>query len=265
MAVGLQEKMIFPGHLRQGRAECALRAGQAAEVVDLPTPSGEKVAAVFGRALEKDGTPCADPEKRPTILYFYGNAMCAADALKEFEEFRRLGANVIVADYVGYGRSSGKPSEAGCRETADAVYDYVRKRKDVDPTRIVAVGWSLGGAVAVDLASRKPVAGLAILSGFTSATDLARRAFPVLPVRLLLRHRFDSLSKIGRVGCPILIGHGRFDQTVPYWMADKLADAAKAPVTRLTVDAGHNDFYNIGDEEILQALARLLDQTKPQP
>ena len=262
LVVGLQEKLIFPGHEKQGRPACALHAGQAAEVVDLPTPSGDKVVAIFGRALEKDGAPAADPENKPTILYFYGNAMCANDALKEFEDFRKLGANVIVADYVGFGQSTGKPSEIGCRDTADAVYDYVRKHKDVDPSRIVAVGWSLGGAVAIDLAARKPLAGLVVFSAFTSQTTLARRAFPVLPVSLLLRHPFDSLSKIGRVKCPILIGHGRNDETIPFRMADQLAAAAKTPVTRLTVESGHNDFFNVGDKDILQALSLFLDRTK---
>ena len=189
--------------------------------------------------------------------------MCAADALDDFEDFRRLGTNVVVADYVGFGQSAGKPSETGCRDTADAVYDYVVKHKDVNATRIVPVGWSLGGAVAIDLAAHKPVAGLVAFSSFARATALARRSFPVFPVKLLLRHRFDSLSKIGRVNCPILIGHGRRDRIVPFWMADELAAAAKTPVTRLTIDSDHNDFFNVGNKEILQALSRFLNQTKP--
>src|SRR5262249_3321466 len=161
-----------------------------------------------------------------------------------FDQFRRLGVNVLIPEFVGFGMSSGSPSEKGCQATADAAYDELISHRGVNPARIVAAGWSLGGAVAVDLASRKPVGGLILFCTFTSAVDMARRLLPIVPVSLLLRHRFETLRKMARVDCPVLIGHGRLDRIVPFTMGQRLAAAVKGPVTTLWIDqADHNDFY----------------------
>ena len=152
-----------------------------AELVTLSTANGDRVVALFGPALTREGEPHPEASRRPTLLYFYGNGMCLNDTLEQFDHFRRLGANVLIPDYVGYGMSGGQPGESGCLATADAAYDHLQSRRDVDPRAIVAVGWSLGGAVAIDLASRRPVAGLAAFSTFTSMVEMARRNFPFLP------------------------------------------------------------------------------------
>ena len=86
----------------------------------------------------------------------------------------------------------------------------------VDAKTIIAAGWSLGGAVAIDLASRRQVGGLIVFSTFTSGVEMARRMLPFVPVSLLLRHRFDSVHKIAKIRCPILIGHGRRDPLIPF-------------------------------------------------
>ena len=86
-------------------------------------------------AARAEGSPTPRPSRRPTLLYFYGNGMCLNDALDAFDHFRRLGANVLIPEYVGYGMSGGQPSESGCRATADAAYDHLQRRKDVDPRR----------------------------------------------------------------------------------------------------------------------------------
>jgi pimeloyl-ACP methyl ester carboxylesterase len=185
--------------------------------------------------------------------------MCLRDTLYEVQRFRCLGLNVIVPEYVGYGMSSGRPSEQGCYAAAEAAYDYLTGRPDIDPTKVAACGWSLGGAVAVDLALRRPIAGLALFSSFTSMADMARRSFPFLPVSLLLRHRFESDRKIPSVRCPILIGHGLSDSIVPPVMADRLEALARARVTRLGIEgADHNDFFAIGHGRIFTALDEFL-------
>ena len=141
---------------------------------------------------------------------------------------------------------------------------YLISTRGTEPSRIVAAGWSLGGAVAVDLAARKPVAGLIIFSTFTSGVDMGRRLMPFFPVSLLLRHRFDSLHKIAQVQCPILIGHGRRDRIVPFEMGQRLAAAAKGRATTLWVDgADHNDFYTVGDNQINDAIASFLETILP--
>lgn len=261
-----QSRLIFPGSETQGRPESVVRPPPGSELVTLATPRGDRVVALFGPALGPGGSPRADASACPTLLYFYGNAMCLRDATEEFERFRRLGVNVMIPDYVGFGMSGGEAGEVGCRETAEAALAHLQGRPDVDRSRIVVAGWSLGGAVAIDLASRHPVAGLATFCTFTRMADLARRLFPFLPASLLLRHRFDNVSKIAQVGCPVLIGHGRRDQIIPFAMADRLASAAKGPVTRVTIDeADHNDFFEVGGSRVRSALRTFIERLPRRP
>ena len=121
------------------------------------------------------------------MIFFYGNAMCLNYASEQLEELRRLGLNVLIPEYVGYGMSSGSASEKGCQATALAAYDYlVADPKGRPSNKIISGGWSLGGAVAIDLASQKQVGGLIAFSSFTSAVEMGRRMLPFVPVSLLL-------------------------------------------------------------------------------
>ena len=251
-----QDQLLFPGASTRGKANVKPQPGS--ELVSLKTASGETIAALFGTALTPDGEPVKDPRNAPTLLYFYGNGTCLKTSTDQLEEFRRSGANVLIAEYVGYGMSTGRPSEDGCYATADAAYDYLRSRPDVDPARIVAAGGSLGGAVAIDLAARKPVAGLITFMTFTSLTDVAANHFPLVPVSLL-RYRFDSVSKIRQVHCPILLTHGTSDLLVPHRMMDRLASAAGSPATCILVpSATHYNLFNVGAQPIADGLRKFL-------
>lgn len=260
----LQTNVIFPGALTQGDPSAQVRPEPGTELLQLKSPGGDAIVAVYGPALRKDGTPDPDAANRPTMIYFYGNAMCAASALFQFHEFRRLGLNVVIPDYLGYGMSGGRPSERGCEQTALAVYDHLTSSRNVPSSKILAAGWSLGGAVAIDLARRKPVAGLIVFSTFTSGVEMGRRLMPFLPVSLLLHHRFDNLSKIGEITCPILIGHGRLDSIIPFAMAEKLAAAARSPVTTLWIaQADHNDFFDVAGKRVDDAISEFVTSNVP--
>jgi fermentation-respiration switch protein FrsA (DUF1100 family) len=260
-----QTRLIFPGQETRGKdfAQVRPRPGTGTELVRLHTHGGEPIVALLGPALTADGRPDPDADARPTLIYFYGNAMCLRYAAEDFERYRRLGLNVLIPEYVGYGMSGGSPSERGCQGTAEAAYDYLVSQRHIPPSRIIVGGWSLGGAVAIDLAYRKPVAGLIVFSAFTSGVEMGRRIAPFLPVSLLLRHRFDNLHKIARVKCPILIGHGRRDEIVPFPMGQRLAEAAKVKVMTLWIDdAAHNDFYDVAGPEVDRAVMRFLEETR---
>ena len=167
--------------------------------------------------------------------------------------------NVLIPDYVGYGMSAGSPSEKGCQATADAAYDFFVSTRRVNPTTIIAGGWSLGGAVAIDLAARRQVGGLVAFSTFTSAVEVARRLLPFAPVSLLLRSRFDSLRKIATIRCPILIGHGRRDTIIPLRMGEALAASAGGPVATVWIDqAAHKHFFDNGGPQIEMPIARFM-------
>ncbi len=259
-----QTRIIFPGHETQGQPYAQVRPRPGTELVRLRTAQGDPIVALFGPALKSDGQPDPQAAHRPTFLYFYGNGMCLNHSLEQFEQFRRLGLNVLIPEYVGYGMSGGSPTERGCQGTADAAHDYLVKTRGVPAGSLIVGGWSLGGAVAVDLASRRPPAGLIMFSSFTSGVDMAHRIVPFLPASILLRHRFDNIGKIRKITCPILIGHGRRDQLVPFEMGKRLAAAARAKVTTLWVDdADHNDFYDVGGREVDRAMGRFIDSLPP--
>ena len=261
----MQTRMIFPGAAMQGSAEVVARPRPDESRVELTTPQGDAIVALFGPALRRDGRPHPNPASRPALVYFYGNGMCLAFARSEFERFRRLGLNVLIPDYLGYGMSGGSPSEQGCRQTAEACYDHLLSR-GFAADRIFVGGWSLGGAVAIDLASRRRVAGLFAFSTFTSASGMARTFFPLSLPGFMLRYKFDSLSKIPGLTCPILLGHGRGDPIVPFGMFERLAAAAEAPPSTIVVEgAGHDDFFDVGGGRVDDAIEALVGKDEGSP
>jgi fermentation-respiration switch protein FrsA (DUF1100 family) len=136
---------------------------------------------------------------------------------------------VLIFDYPGYGRSSGRPSEAGCYAAGVAAYEWLLQYRNMAPEHILLYGGSLGGAVAVELASRFPHRALVLVSAFTSIHDMARLQFPWLPARRILRHRFDNLAKISRCRGPVFLAHGTADRTVPFVQGQQLFAAAPEP------------------------------------
>jgi pimeloyl-ACP methyl ester carboxylesterase len=239
-----QTSLIFPGRQTQGLPVAKVESREGVELVRARTPSGDQIAGLFGAAQDTSGHPVADPRSRPTMLFFYGNEnhLACRNVAHVFDGLRRIGANVLIPEYVGYGLSTGDACEAGCYATADAAFQHLLSRNDNDPGRIVVAGASLGGAVAIDLASREcRVAGLVTLITFTSMPDMARVLQPTLPIWRFIRHKFESERKMPRVKCPALLIHSTGDALVPYSMADRLASACAGPVSRLKIEgAGHS-------------------------
>lgn len=244
----LERQFVFPGTATHGRPDAIVAPSLRSELVSLSLPDGTRLTAQFGRALDTSGRPVSDPASQPTVLYFYGNGACLAHSADVVEHFRRLGCNVLVPEYPGYGMSDGTPGEAAFYATADAAYNHLLTRPDVDRRRIVAAGWSLGAAVALDLASRRPVARVITFSAFTSLPAVARLAAPWAPTSLVLRSRFDNLRKIPALTCPLLLVHGQQDTLVPPTMAGQLAAAAtRARVQHIELaGARHNDLFSAG-------------------
>lgn len=256
----LERSLIFPGTATQGRADTVVPpASGDYELLSLTTRSDTKIVAQFGRALDAAGTPRTDSATRPTVIYFYGNGACLAYSRQEFDAFRRLGFNVIIPDFPGYGMSGGTASERACYETADAVYDHLLTRNDLDHTQFVAAGWSMGAAVAIDLASRRPIARLVTISAFTSMPAVAKSVAPWAPTSLIIRSRFDNAAKLPAVACPILLVHGTSDDLVPHAMAAELAARApNQPVRRFDVPAGHNDIFFVGGAKLWTEIGHFL-------
>lgn len=256
----LQGCLIFPGQSTQGQRHAVIGPSRDSELVELTTSTGDRIAVLFGQAMIPDGAIRADAATRPTLIFFYGNAMCLADAVGFCRGWRKLGANVLGVEYPGYGMSSGKPGEAPFYAAADAAYDYLAGRPDIDKTKIIPVGLSIGTGVAVELATRRPVAALVLFSPYTSLDDLAREVMPFLPTGLILKHHFRNEQKIGSLTVPILMVHGRNDSIIPVEMSERLAKAAtQARVTRIVVETDHNDLFELAGDEIDAALVRLME------
>ncbi len=254
--------MIFSGRRTQGKAFAQVSAPMGSELVHLTTKNGKHIVALFEPALQDNGMRGKDPTHCITVLYFYGNGMCLNECLTQFDRLRRIGVNVLIPEYAGYGISDGSPSESNCYATADAVYDHLMARKDIDTHRIAAVGWSLGGAVAIDLASRRPVVGLATFSTFSTMTDEAHNQLPFLPTSLLLTNHLPSADKIAKVTCPIFMSHGTSDSIVPFRMMDLLCKAAGRPVTFIPVEgADHVDIFRIGGHPLFHSLSDFLQSS----
>ena len=199
---------------------------------------------------------------RGTVLHCHGNGGNISHRLALAGDLHRLGVNVFLFDYRGYGRSRGWPSERGLYRDAQAAYEFVRVQYgDAENPPIVLHGQSLGGAVAAQLALAKPVRGLILESAFTSIPDMAARLYPWLPVRLLCASRFDTLDKVRRIACPKLLAHSIQDEMIPYTLGRQLFDAAAPPKRFCALTGGHNDAGWAASAEYRRALEEFLRET----
>jgi fermentation-respiration switch protein FrsA (DUF1100 family) len=245
----LENRLIyFPPRYPEGFPDPA-SYGLRLEEVWVTTEDGLRLNAWFLPA----------PASPKVLLIFHGNAENIGYGLARLRALARLGVNVLALDYRGYGKSEGAPDEAGIYLDAETAYRYLSEIRQFQPKDILVSGQSLGGAVAIHLASRHQCGGLIVESSFTSGREMARRVFRMPLVEYVLQSRFDSLAKIKQVRCPILIAHGTRDEVVPFSMGQRLYQAAPEPKMFLAVeDAGHNDLLLVGGEKYLEALRTLI-------
>jgi uncharacterized protein len=188
--------------------------------VALQTPDGGRIHAWW---WPKEGAEGA-------VLYCHGNAGNLSHRAQAIADWRKqLNHSVLIFDYPGFGRSEGSPDEAGCYAAANAAYQWLTQTARIPSQRVLIYGSSLGGGVAVELASHVPHRALVLLSTFTSLPDVAQEIFPWLPARWVVRNRFDNLGKIQQCNGPIFIAHGDRDDLIPFAQGQKLAAAAKEP------------------------------------
>jgi len=184
-----------------------------------------------------------------TILFFHGNAGNVSDRLPTVGFLRLLPANVLAVDYRGYGKSDGKPTEAGVYLDAEAAYDYLVSERKVPPGEIVALGNSLGTAVAVDLATKRPLAGLILEGGFPSARRVARTT-PLLPgIHLIIRSKYDSAEKLKGQRVPVLVAHCRHDPVLGFKLGEELFAAANEPKTFVAYDGDCHEPLFLADPQ----------------
>jgi fermentation-respiration switch protein FrsA (DUF1100 family) len=217
----------------------------------LTTEDGERLHAWFVRSTRP---------RRGALLFCHGNAGNIGHRLDSIRLFADLGLDVLIFDYRGYGRSTGSPSEQGTYRDATAAWDWLTGPGGAPAQEIVLFGRSLGAAVAVELATRVDAAGLILESGFTSVPELGAELYPALPVRWLSRYRYDSVSRIGGVGMPVLVIHSRDDEIIPFRHGRSLFESAVAPKHLLPIEGGHNDGFLVSASNYRQGLHRFLEE-----
>lgn len=191
------------------------------------------------------------PAGAPTLVWSHGNGGNIGGRADVLVALADAGLGVLAYDYRGYGKSAGRPNEAGVYRDVVAAYDALRA-DGVPPQRIVAFGESLGGAVSIRLAIERPCAGVAVVSTFTRLADVARVHYG--PVASLAGGRFDSLALVGRLVVPLFMAHGDEDEVVPYELGTALFAAAPEPKRFLrAAGAHHNDVF--GAPGLIEAIA----------
>ena len=218
--------------------------------IALPTPDGETVALWISPAKGD----------RPTILFLHGNGGEVADRADRFAFYQSRGYGVAFLSWRGYGGSSGAPSETGLLTDAKAAYDHLRA-EGIPADRIVLVGESLGTGPAVITAAANPVAAVILEAPYSAAVDIARAAYPWLPVGLLMKDQYRSRDHIAAINAPLLILHGDKDRVIPPGFGKRLYDAARDPKTFLSLGpVGHNALFSPATWE---AEAAFIDRLTP--
>lgn len=216
---------------------------EAEEVRLMPQPGVELHAWFFPQS-----SPIA------TLLFCHGNAGNVSHRLENVYYLLESGFQVLLFDYRGYGHSSGHPSEEGLYKDAVTAWLHLEERPDTATLPRLVFGRSLGGAVAVELATRVNADGLIVESTFTSIRTLARLMFPFplpeLPVK------YDSLTKIGKIRVPLLAIHGEKDDLIPFADGRALFEAAPEPKAWYSIPgSGHNETYRVGGDAYFRRLA----------
>lgn len=177
---------------------------------------------------------------RGVVLVAHGNAGNIGRRLFLVQAFQAMGLAVMLFDYRGYGNSEGTPSESGLYLDAETFYDHLIEEKGFEHDQVVLFGKSLGGGVVIELAGRRPCAGLITEGAFTSLPDMAATLYPWFPVRLLSRNQFANIEKVGSLDQPYLLLHSPEDEVVPFDQAERLFAAAKTPKYFVETSGSHN-------------------------
>ncbi len=207
--------------------------GLSFEDISIETCDGLRLSGWF---IPKEGA-------RGVLLFCHGNAGNMWHRVESIQLFNRLGLEIFIFDYRGYGKSEGKPTEQGTYRDAEAVWRYIVEERQVDPARVIVFGRSLGGGIAAWLASRHSPGALILESTFTSLSDIAAARYWFMPVKLLMRLKYDTADHLRKANCPILIIHSRDDEEIPFSHGQRLYEIASEPKKSLEIAGTHNEGF----------------------
>lgn len=190
-----------------------------------------------------------------TLVFFHGNAGCVSAGVERMKLFRELGFNTLMVDYRGYGKSSGEiGKEDDIYEDGRSTLRFANDSLGVADEQLIVWGWSLGGAVAVDVCRNRNLKAVVLEGTFFSMDDIAGKAYPIFPTRCLLKYHFRSGEKINGITAPLFFIHSEEDHTIPFEQGKKLFDVAPSPKSFLSVSGSHNKAYYEEKTKIINAL-----------
>ena len=249
----LQDRlMFFPQPLSAARRTVIAQQFPAVDEVTLRATDGTRLHAWRVRA----------DAGSPLVLYFGGNAEEVSwmlDVIGDPRAGATPGVSWLLLDYRGYGESEGSATEAGVYRDADAGWDYLTNRPEIDSTRIGVYGRSIGSAVALYLATSRPVRALVLESAFSSGHAMAREHYAFFP-QSLVKLDLDNVERATRLTIPLLSVHGSADWIAPIEMGRAVAEAGHAEEFYVIEGSGHNDTYDIGGDAYRQRVHRFLEE-----
>ena len=190
-----------------------------------------------------------------TLLFFHGNAGSLENRIHKLNHFKEMDINFLIIAWRGFSGNKGKPSEKGLYDDGQSAINWL-KNNGLDEKNLILYGESLGTGVATHLAQNKNFAGIILETPFTSMIDAAKTFYPYIPVKLLLKDKFENQKKIKNINLPILIMHGEVDQIVPFSMGKKIYEIANEPkYSYFTKYDNHMMEY---DEKLILALKSFL-------
>lgn len=198
------------------------------------------------------------------FLYFHGNGgnISSRGYIAHYKTFQQMGINTFAVEYRGYGLSGGSPSERGLYTDGLAAFNYLVNERHVPSHNIVLFGYSLGSAVATELATVVDAGGMILEGAFTSTPSVGQEQYPYLPVNWMMKNRFDSMNKIHRVAEPKLFLHAVHDEVIPFEQGRRLFAAAKEPKIFVETGGGHNTAHTEDSSQFYGGIVKFLEQVK---
>ncbi len=203
----------------------------------------ENISFKTSDGLKLSGWFIPKEDSRGVLLFCHGNAGNIRHRLESIQLFNRLGLEIFIFDYRGYGESEGKPTEKGTYQDAESAWKYLVEERRVEQDKIIVFGRSLGGGIASWLASRYTPGALILESNFTSLPDIAAARYWFMPIRLLMRIKYNTAERLSDVNCPVLIVHSHDDEEIPFIHGQQLFKFASEPKNSLEIAGTHNEGF----------------------
>ena len=221
------------------------------EDLNLITADNENIHAWYIPAKEKT---------RKTLLFLHGNAGNISHRLETIKIYHQFGLNVFIFDYRGFGKSTGKPSEDGIYIDAKTAWQYLIEEKNLSAKDIIIAGRSLGGGVATELAKDVHPALLILESTFTSMTEVSGIHYPFMPTGLIVKHRYETISKLADIHCPVVFIHSKQDEVIPFEQSLRNFAAANEPKQFIEIHGGHGSGFLFSKPTYIGGLQKAFDK-----